>query len=107
MKVLFTVSCVQFSFSILNKQKKEKKVKTLDYILGTEIWSLMLAFLTQDFPFLLARLAILISFRLDKNYMLYYLAIKNFVLCILEIYRIVILFLNEKKSNNINKVSHF
>lgn len=97
---LFFISLFQFCFTIANKKAKtnsKKKIsKYVDIILGSEIWSIGLIFLLQDFPFFIARLVILINFELSKNYMIYYMLIKNFILCAIEIYRIIIIYRHEE-----------
>ena len=89
-----------------NREKISESIKyheIFNFIFGTEIWSLAYIFLTQDFPFLITRVLILASFKLEKNYMIYFLAIKNFLLCILEIYRIAVLFIEEKRKHEKKK----
>ena len=79
--------------------------KALDIIFGTEIWSLLFSLLTQDTPFFIMRFFILVNYEsTSKNYTLYFFVIKNFALCLFEIYRIIILFsrTNKKKRFNSN-----
>lgn len=83
--------------------KKEFSKQVLATVLGSEIWSLILGFLVQDFPFLIVRLTIIIKFRLEKNYLVYYNFMKNFLLCSVEIYRIFIIFYREKKIGKLEK----
>lgn len=64
---------------------------------GTEIWSVLLMLFVQDLPFLITRLIVLAKYPIAKSTNLYYLTIKNCVLCILEVYRLVILFMKERK----------
>lgn len=40
----------------------------------------------------------MVSYRLSKNYMIYFLVSKNFVLLILELYRIYAIYLEEKEN---------
>ena len=75
----------------------KKHGKFVQYVLGTEIWLLMMACFFQDFPFFITRLTILIKYKLSKNFMLYFLISKNFMLSCLELYRIYIIVKEEKK----------
>jgi hypothetical protein len=63
----------------------------LDAVFGTDAWVVLLAFVFQDFPFLIIRLIIAVNFSLEKNYLLYYLCGKNILLCFIEIYQIGVL----------------
>lgn len=101
------MSVFQFSFTISNAKTKCKYStgfqKHVDIIFGSEIWAIGLIFFLQDFPFLIGRLIILINFKLSKNYMIYYMIIKNFILCAIEIYRIMILYKEEVHKESENK----
>ena len=100
------MSTIQFSFTLAVKRHKSNEIaeertflnKVKDVVFGTEIWSLILIFLTQDFPFFILRIVIMVSYRLSKNYMIYFLVSKNFVLLILELYRIYAIYLEEKEN---------
>ena len=100
------MSTIQFSFTLAVKRHKSNEMakeriflnKVKDVVFGTEIWSLILIFLTQDFPFFILRIVIMVSYRLSKNYMIYFLVSKNFVLLILELYRIYAIYLEEKEN---------
>ena len=76
----------------------------MDIIFGTDIWSLLLVLLTQDMPFLVARILILTHFRLAKNYMIYFLTIKNFLVCILGVYEMAVSVVEamEKRKNKVS-----
>lgn len=74
----------------------------LNIILGTEIWSLIFVFMVQDGPFFIIRLIILLTYDLEKNYMIYFLVVKNFILISIELFRIYIIYINEKN----DKTSH-
>jgi hypothetical protein len=64
---------------------------SMDALFGTDAWVVLLAFVVQDFPFLVIRIIIASAFSLEKNYLLYYLCGKNVLLCLLEVYRVVVL----------------
>ena len=72
--------------------------KVVDTVFGTEIWSLILIFLTQDFPFFVLRVMILANHDLSKSYMIFFLVSKNFILLILEVYRIYAIYVEEKEN---------
>ena len=73
--------------------------KFYDSLFGTEIWSQFFVMLTQDIPFFVVRLIILIKFEsTSRNYTFYFVTAKNFFLVLFEIYRIVVLFLIEYKN---------
>ena len=100
------MSTLQFSFTLAAKRHKSNEMvenesvlnRVTHVVFGTEIWSLFLVFLTQDFAFFILRIFILISYDLSKNYMIYFLVSKNFVLLILELYRIYAIYLEEKEN---------
>ena len=100
------MSTIQFSFTLAAKRsltsdlfKNESFLnKGIDVVFGTEIWSLFLVFLTQDFPFFILRVMILANHDLTKNYMILFLVSKNFILLILEIYRIYAIYVEEKEN---------
>ncbi len=80
----------------------------MDAVFGTDAWVVLLAFMVQDFPLLIIRIIIATVFTLEKNYTLYYLVGKNILLCLLEIYRVVVLMyekvreeLNESKNESL------
>lgn len=97
---MISVSIVQFSFTLAAKREKIGKkeslsCKILDLVFGTEIWSLFLIFFIQDFPFFILRCIIMKNYTLSRNYMIYFLVTKNFVLLIVELYRIYAIYLVE------------
>lgn len=113
---------IQFSFAFgvkrrPGKHREDFKETIMDYVFGTEIWSLLLVFIVQDFPFLIVRCIIMIKYELESNYTLYYLFGKNLILCTLEIYRVIVIIIEkrvedtkiepeeeiEKKSNVVEK----
>ena len=79
----------------------EKKKSRLDFLLGNESWSVLLICLTQDLPFLIIRLYILaVSYNsIQNNYTIYFFLIKNFILVLLEIYRVISLYCEESLQN--------
>jgi hypothetical protein len=73
--------------------------KFYDSFFGTEIWSQVFVMLTQDIPFFVIRLIILVNFEsTTRNYTFYFFIIKNFFLVIFELYRILELFVIEYKN---------
>ena len=109
--VFFSLSTLQFSFTLASKReiphKKESYSKfILEMALSTEIWSLFLIFILQDMPFFILRILILVYADLSKNYMIYFLISKNFILILTELYRIYVIFCDEmkrKSKQNLNK----
>ena len=69
----------------------------MDAVFGTDAWMVLLALIVQDFPFLIIRIIIAACFSLEKNYSLYYLCGKNVLLCMLEVYRVVVLMYEKAK----------
>ena len=106
--VLFSVSTIQFSFTPAAKRKNSKLfyLKTnylhflLDISFSTEIWSLFLVFLVQDFSFFIVRIIILATVNLSQNYMIYFLVCKNFLLILIELYRIYVIYTEENKKRH-------
>ena len=94
-KASFSISTFQFSFTLVSKREikndDDQANYLMDLLFGTEIWSVALVFITQDLPFFITRILILCNFQLDKNYMLYFFTVKNFLLCLFEINRIFVL----------------
>jgi hypothetical protein len=90
------LSVFQFSLTLSAKIETNFKrhvnllEKIYDYVLGTEIWALIIVLLTQDFPFFIIRLLILIYYpSMQSNYTLYFFVVKSFVLVVFEIYYIL------------------
>lgn len=77
----------------------------IEYVLGTEIWSLALTFIVQDFPFLVVRLVVIFRFSIDSS-PIFYLLVKNIILCILEIYRIVHLVIEKRNEISESMARH-
>jgi hypothetical protein len=88
------ISSIQFSLVLTSTRPNDENNKTiLDYIIGNESWSILLICLTQDLPFFIIRLYVMIRYFdfYDPNYTKYFFLLKSFVLIILEIYRFIIL----------------
>ena len=102
--VFFSLSSIQFSLTLAAKRRKrnsDKKINSfLDLIFNTDIWSLFYVFIFQDFPFLFLRIIILFNYNLDEHYTIYFFTLKNFVLCLAELYRIVVIVVEHKKQAN-------
>ena len=101
--VFFSLSTIQFSFTLASKREIPKRaykidsypIFILDIALSTEIWSLFLIFISQDMPFFILRILILVYDDLSKNYMIYFNISKNFILILTELYRIYVIFSDE------------
>ena len=94
------MSTIQFSITLAARRfNSEGKKSILDYLLGNEVWNIMLICLTQDLPFLLVRLALILDPKYETNsstdYTGFFFLIKSAILVALEIYRIVILLREE------------
>ena len=104
------VSCVQFSLTLTATRDKpeneDTKMTSLDYIFSNESWSILLICLTQDLPFFLFRLVVLLKYYNpnDHNYTKFFFLLKSFILVLLEIYRLFILLKEEcSRKNKIDK----
>lgn len=94
------MSTLQYCFALAARKNRNKNAKGFskfcDTFFGTEIWSLALVCLTMDLPFFIMRFYILVTYEsTTKNYTLYFFVIKNFLLVIFEIYKIVIIALED------------
>ncbi len=73
-------------------------------VFGTEIWSLLFVFITQELPFTVLRLIVMIHYKhLSKNYTLYFFVIKNLVLSVIELYYIGVILANHIKKRKKEK----
>jgi hypothetical protein len=73
-------------------RRQAKLYDFIDLLFGTEIWAILVTFVFQDALFFIIRLMVLLRYQsTTKNYTLYFFVIKNFVLCLFELYRIVVL----------------
>jgi hypothetical protein len=63
----------------------------LDYVFGSDAWSVLLICLTQDLPFFIIRFYVITKYskNLRYNYTIYFFFLKSFVLLVLEIYRVI------------------
>ena len=102
------MSTLQYSFVLAAKRQNSRLLylKTsylkflLDISFSTEIWSLFLVLITQDFPFFVIRIFILFTVDLTKNFTIYFLVSKNFILILIEAYRIHVIYVEENKFRN-------
>ncbi len=83
----------------LTAKRKANGSKCLDSVFSNEIWSVLLVLFTQDLPFLAMRLAVIGKFIITANFTIYFFTIKNFILVVLEIYRIVIICFEINENN--------
>lgn len=89
-----------------NHSKKSAKFRIF---LGTEIWALCFILVCQEIPFFTIRLFKLIIFSnsASRDYSIYFYVAKNFILCIFEIYRIIIIFYYHRKhSGESSSIKH-
>ena len=82
-----------------NFDKKDSlRKQVIDYMFGTEIWALVLVMFTQDLPFFIIRLLVLINYpNLQSNYTAYFFVVKNFILIIFTIYYVTSIVIEIKK----------
>lgn len=64
---------------------------------GADLWAIGLSFFIQDGPFLVVRLVLMIYFKVI-NHMLVFFAVKNSLVMVLHIYRLVALILATRAS---------
>lgn len=118
--VLFSFSTIQFCFSIVgnslrpkvskkteepqeeseeqhvdNEHHEVKRAKTEEDI-DAEILTLIMSFALQDFPFLLVRLYVLITYTIT-DYTFFFLLSKNIILCILHAYRLTLIIVHRRR----------
>lgn len=94
--VLFSLSTTQFSFSLVGHDSKtSEETKSKGYKIDTEILAVIRSFILQDFPFLVTRIFILATYSIN-DYTFFFLLAKNIILCVLQIYRFVII-LNKRR----------
>ena len=101
--VFFTTSSLQFSLVLsvelkLKQFRNENKFKNFfKFVLGSELWGLFFILTFQDLPFFVIRLLFLILYdSFKKNSILYFFVIKNFLLCIFEIYHVSVILIEYK-----------
>ena len=63
-------------------------------VFGTEIWSILLVFLVQDFPYLIVRILLLFVVKLSD--ILFFFMFKNFILCLVLIHKVITTYQEEK-----------
>ena len=107
--MFFTTSSLQYSLVLsshlqLTTTDSNKVVSFFNMIFGTEIWQAIFIFTLQDFPFFIVRLLYLIFYQqLNKNYNLYFYVVKNFVLCLFDVYLSIVIFIEFKKKSKMIK----
>ena len=87
-----TISLIQFSLTLtatrkLNLNRTGLKL-VFDIMLGSEIWSILFVFITQDFPYLIVRILIVSKLSINVSATLYFFILKNIALCILCVHRV-------------------
>lgn len=112
--VFFSLSVLQFSFTLSAKmdgldEVLDRPVWTVvkEAVFATEMWSVLLIFLFQDFPFCIIRTIIIVRFGTEKNYLLYFFVVKNYVLVVYEIYLVTNLILDERHRKKHIKKRHY
>jgi hypothetical protein len=111
--VSFSLSTFQYSITLVMRKKRHNHRRNdekdshddneqlkfqsfIDVLFGTKIWVILTTFLFQDSLFFIIRLTVLVQYEASTmNYTLYFFVIKNFVLCLFEMYRIFVLLCNE------------
>ena len=74
-------------------------ITSIKTMVETEIWSILLVIFTQDGPFLIVRLVSIIVFSV-QTYSNFFFVVKNIFVLILQIYRIMVLFVEHRKDRN-------
>jgi len=69
------------------------------FFLNPEIWNITSALFMQDMPFLAMRMYVIIE-RKVINHMLLFFTLKNFIMFCLEIYRILVIALEEEPEDD-------
>lgn len=94
-QVTFAVSIFQFSFSLGAFKQRDASLtglkRLLNIFLGTEAWSLALSLLAQELPCFVLRLLLIFQHTSKREYALYFFALKNGLMVLLLIYRIILL----------------
>ncbi len=103
--MFFTFSVMQFSLTLTaihDLGERLNRNKFVRLVFGSEIWALCFILLFQDIPFFMIRLLILIKYSsLKKDYSIYFYVVKNFFLCLFELYRIAIIYFVEKNHHSL------
>ena len=87
---------MQFSFTLSARLEHDKPFSFHGIVFSTEIWSIALVFIFQDFPFCIIRTIIIAGYGADKNYLLYFFVVKNYILCLLEFYMVINILLDKR-----------
>jgi hypothetical protein len=107
-QMAFSLSIVQFSFSVAATQQRNAQLKGLlnflNLILSTDAWALLLAMLTQELPSFIVRLVLIVHLASTPTYSLYFFAIKNAIMMALYVYRIGSLIFREYTSSKVNAI---
>ena len=107
--VLFVFSISIFQFSAVlgsvreprDYEKLSKFQRIVEICFCTEIWSILLALITQEIPFLLLRISIVLSLELfsDMTFLIYIM--KNTTLVFVDLIRIFKIFKKFKANNRV------
>ena len=92
--VVWSVSMVQFAFPLSATGKRKLTNRRLihkycGWYFETEIWSLLLSVMVQDFPFFVIRLFCLVNYAM-YSYDIIFFTVKNALVIGLQTYRIVV-----------------
>ncbi len=103
--VMTFFSSIQFSLTLAARRfNSEGKKGVLDYILGNESWNILLICLTQDLPFLIIRLTLMLDpiYKISSSgdYTFMFFLIKSAILVALEVYRFLVLLREECVNEN-------
>lgn len=94
------MSTFQYAFGLAMRRRSNsgavKFDRFLDIVFGTEVWALLLVCFTMDLTFLIMRFYILVQYEsTTRNYTLYFFVAKNFLLVVFEIYKVVLIIIEE------------
>jgi hypothetical protein len=87
------LSLIQFSFSLTAKKKRNPNLKGfrnfIDLLFATQAWAVFLQLISQDFPSFIVRIFIIQMMNETKANLIFFV-LKNGLLVLLEIYRIIV-----------------
>ena len=112
-KVVFSLSTLQFSLTLSAEAERSDEShrtwtrKLYELFFCTELWAVVFILIFQDLPFLIIRMIVIIEYGVFNNYLLYFLLIKNYVICLFGIYLIVNVLIDERYYSNRVQTHHF
>lgn len=104
-ELVFSVSLIQFSFTLTATKKRNHKLsgffKLVDVIFSTEAWSHFLALFSQVIPCFIIRIMILVTVNVKIQLSIHFFTFKNAVMIFLLIYRIVVVVYRKYKEEEL------